>query len=68
VESRLQIERQGSPVSDLELLRAIGRDIRVLYNDCIKQPLPRSIEATLARIERQQPRIGYERHSEGRRA
>ncbi|WP_201865110.1 hypothetical protein [Microvirga soli] len=41
-----------SPVSDEDLLRTIGEDLRSLYADIIRQPLPPKIEAALARIDR----------------
>ena len=46
--------RRVSPVSDEELLRTIGEDLRSLYADIIRQPLPPKIEAALARIDRVQ--------------
>jgi hypothetical protein len=46
--------RRVSPVSDEELLRTIGNDLRSFYADIIQQPLPPKIEAALARIDRVQ--------------
>jgi hypothetical protein len=46
--------RRSSRVSDEELLRAIGDDLRNLYAETIRQPLPADIEAALTRIEREQ--------------
>ena len=46
--------RRVSPVSDEDLLRTIGDDLRSLYADIIRQPLPPKIEAALARIDRVQ--------------
>ena len=46
--------RRVSPVSDEDLLRTIGEDLRSFYTDIIRQPLPPRIEAALARIDRVQ--------------
>jgi hypothetical protein len=46
--------RRVSPVSDEDLLRTIGEDLRSFYADIIRQPLPPKIEAALARIDRVQ--------------
>ncbi len=43
--------RRVSMMSDEELLRAISEDLRSLYTDIIRQPLPTKIEAALVRIE-----------------
>ena len=43
--------RRVSMMSDEELLRTISKDLRSLYTDIIRQPLPTKIEAALARIE-----------------
>jgi hypothetical protein len=43
-----------SLISDEELLRTIGADLRSFYADIIRQPLPPKIEAALARIDREQ--------------
>jgi hypothetical protein len=43
--------RWGSTLSDEELLRTIGKDLRSSYADIIRQPLPPKIKATLARID-----------------
>jgi hypothetical protein len=43
--------RRVSLVSDEELLRTIGEDLRSFYADIICQPLPPKIEAALARID-----------------
>jgi hypothetical protein len=56
--------RRHSMISDAELLRRIGHDLRSLYAEVIKQPLPRKIEAALARIDREQSRAA----SQGPRA
>jgi len=41
-------------MSDTELLRRIGQDLRSIYADVIRQPLPQRIQATLALIDREQ--------------
>jgi hypothetical protein len=46
--------QQFSRVSDDELLRTIRDDLRSLYAEVIRQPLPPAIEAALARIDREQ--------------
>ena len=48
--------RRVSVVSDEELLRIIGEDLRSFYADVIQQPLPPKIEAALARIDHAQSR------------
>jgi hypothetical protein len=40
--------------SDAELLRRIGQDLRSIYAEVIRQPLPPRIQATLALIDREQ--------------
>jgi hypothetical protein len=50
--------RRASMMSDEELLRTIGDDLRSLYADVIRQPLPTKIEAALARIDHVQRRGG----------
>lgn len=52
-------DRQHSALSDDELLRRIGRDLRDLYAEVIRQPLPPNIQATLARIDRERSRDHY---------
>ena len=44
-------------ISDTELLRRIGQDLRSIYADVIRQPLPPRIQATLALIDQEQ-RLG----------
>ena len=51
---------QRSVASDSELLRRIGHDLRSLYAEVIRQPLPRNIEVALSRIEREQGQTGYQ--------
>ncbi len=46
--------KQSSVISDAELLRQIGQDLRSIYADVIRQPLPQRIQATLALIDREQ--------------
>ena len=45
--------------SDSELLRRIGHDLRSLYAEVIRQPLPRNIEMALSRIEREHSGAGH---------
>ena len=52
--------KRRSMASDSELLRRIGHDLRSLYAEVIRQPLPRNIEAALSRIEREHSRTGYQ--------
>ena len=40
--------------SDAELLRRIGQDLRSIYAEVIRQPLPPRIQATLALIDCEQ--------------
>jgi hypothetical protein len=47
-------DKRLSAVSDTELLRRIGQDLRSIYADVIRQPLPQRIQATLALIDREQ--------------
>jgi hypothetical protein len=47
-------------ISDADLLRTIGHDLRAIYTEVIKQPLPRNIEAALLRIDREQTRARYQ--------
>jgi hypothetical protein len=46
--------RRLSVMSDEELLRSIGEDLRSLYADIIRQPLPPKIESALTRIDHAQ--------------
>ena len=48
--------RRVSMVSDEELLRTIGENLRSFYADIICQSLPPRIEAALARIDHAQSR------------
>jgi hypothetical protein len=55
------LRRRGSPLSsrrkpdvattDRELLESITRDLRFIYSDVLKQPLPRQLAAALVRLE-----------------
>jgi hypothetical protein len=38
--------------SDAELLHAIRRDVRAVYVEVLKKPLPRDIQALLYRLDR----------------
>ena len=51
---------QRSGTSDTDLLRRIGHDLRSLYAEVIRQPLPQNIEVALSRIEREHSRVGYQ--------
>ena len=59
MESGANTGKQSSVTSDLELLRRIGADLRSVYADVIRQPLPRNIEVALSRIERERSRAGH---------
>jgi hypothetical protein len=50
--------RRVSMMSDADLLRTIGADLRSLYADVIRQPLPPKIKAALARIDHAQHQGG----------
>ena len=58
MESGQDSGKRRSIVSDSELLRRIGHDLRSLYAEVIQQPLPSNIEMALSRIEREQSRSG----------
>ncbi len=58
MESGIGTGKRPARVSDAELLRRIGHDLRALYAEVIRQPLPRNIEITLSHIEREQHRTG----------
>ncbi len=51
--------KRRSMASDSELLRRIGHDLRSVYAEVIRQPLPHKIEVALSRIEREH-RAGYQ--------
>lgn len=59
MESGTGSDRRHSMISDAELLRRIGHDLRSIYAEVIRQPLPHNIKAALARIDREQGRVGY---------
>ena len=52
--STIEGGRRVSSLSDDELLRTIGEDLRSFYADIIRQPLPPKIEAALVRIDHAQ--------------
>lgn len=52
--------RRHAMISDAELLRRIGHDLRSLYAEVIQQPIPPKIKAALARIDREQHRSDYQ--------
>ena len=60
MQSRADTGNQCSGASDSELLRRIGHDLRSLYAEVIRQPLPHNIEVALSRIEREQSRAGFQ--------
>ncbi len=43
--------RPSHRLSDLELLDSIKRDLRAIYTDVIRQPLPEPLAAALQRLE-----------------
>ena len=65
MESEIGICKRHPSVPDAELLRRIAHDMRSLYADVIRQPLPRNIEVALSRIEREQSRAACQRHRLG---
>ena len=58
MQSEAYTGKRHSNISDSELLRRVGADLRSLYTEVIRQPLPRNIEVALSRIEREQSRAG----------
>jgi len=46
-------DRAPSVLSDTELLAAITRDLRAIYSDVIREPLPDKLAAALQRLELQ---------------
>jgi len=60
MESGIDSDKRPARVSDSELLRRIGHDLRSLYAEVIRQPLPPNIEVALSRIEREQSGAGYQ--------
>ena len=56
MESEIGVGKRYPSVPDEELLRRIAQDMRSLYADVIKQPLPREIAGALSRIDREQSR------------
>ena len=55
--SEIGLGKRYPSVPDEELLRRIAQDMRSLYADVIKQPLPREIAVALSRIDREQSRV-----------
>ena len=49
-------DRRGFTISDDELLRTIGKDLRSFYADIIRQPLPPKNKAAQARIDDEKSR------------
>jgi len=62
MESGAGTGKRRSVASDSELLRRIEADLRSLYAEVFRQPLPRNIEMTLSRIEQDQSRARYNTH------
>jgi len=58
MENEIGLCKRHPSVPDVELLRRIAQDMRSLYADVIKQPLPRDIEMALSRIDREQNHAG----------
>ena len=58
--SEIGLGKQRPSVPDAELLRRIADDMRSLYAEVIRQPLPRNIDVALSRIEREQSRTVYQ--------
>jgi hypothetical protein len=54
-ESKAMNEEKGNwhhpRLSDRDLLLCIGRDLKQIYEDTLRQSLPRDIEAVLQKIE-----------------
>ena len=46
-------DRAPNVLSDTELLAAITRDLRTIYSDVIREPLPEKLAASLDRLELQ---------------
>ncbi len=46
-------DRASSVLSDTELLAAITRDLRTIYSDVIREPLPEKLAAALDRLDLQ---------------
>ena len=44
-------KKERSPLSDDELLAVITRDLKAIYSDIIRQPLPKELAAALQRLE-----------------
>ena len=56
METGMEAAHRSPRLSDEELLRSIRDDLRNLYAEIIRLPLPPAIEAALARIDREQCR------------
>jgi hypothetical protein len=54
---------RSEKASDAELLAAITRDLRAIYSDIIREPLPEGLAAALCRLESRAaaPAPSYER-------
>ena len=60
MESGIDSDKRPARVSDSELLRRIGHDLRSLYAEVIRQPMPHNIEVALSRIEQEHSRTGHQ--------
>ena len=49
--TRGRIDPHKTPLSDAELLSAITQDLRAIYADIIRRPLPDELAAALRRLE-----------------
>jgi len=63
--SEIGLGKRHPSVPDAELLRRIAQDMRSLYAEVIKQPLPRDIAVALSRIDREQSRTVGQVHRLG---
>lgn len=55
-------KKEHSLLSDDELLAVITRDLKAIYSDIIRQPLPRELAAALQRLETRSLASAAERH------
>jgi hypothetical protein len=65
MESEIGLGKRYPSVPDAELLRRIAQDMRALYADVIKQPLPRDIAVALSRIDWERSRAVGQAHRLG---
>jgi hypothetical protein len=43
------------PISDIELLAAIGRELRSVYAELLREPLPEHLAVIIERLETRKP-------------